>query len=58
MFSGTYGQVDGVDLVLHVSQLLQQMEGGVELVQGLHVQLQPVTHIGPVQHRLIKLFLW
>ena len=54
---GLDGQVDVVDLVLHVPEFLQQVEGTVQLVQRLHMLLQPTLHIGAVRHRGIQLFL-
>lgn len=45
---GLYGEIDAVDLVLHVAEFLQQLEGAVQLIQRLDVEFQPVTDIGPV----------
>ena len=52
-----YGQILVINLVLHVVQLLQEVQGAVEMVQVYDIQFQALSNIRPIQDGGIQLTL-
>ena len=50
-----YGQIFVINLVLHVVELLQQVERAVQMVQVDDVQLQALSNIRPIQDGGVQL---